>query len=195
MLTRRNRFFAAAALTASVSTAIFTVGNALDVHRLSGETLVGGYVASAAIFLASQAIATAGWALVAIAFGEEIDWRRLWLGGAIVATSYVVFFGGTIFRLVAILSSIHGTRYGDAGIAASFAALSLGLATCVVVFGFTAGNRVAKRASRLWLGGVLAVVSLLATALGVRSPVAKRSSSAPPRWPRRRPCWSPAAKP
>lgn len=166
MLARRNRFFAAAALTAALSTALLTIGDAVDVNRLSGETLVGGYLASAVIFTASQAIATTGWALVATAFADVVDWPRLRLGSAVAAASYVAFFVGSVYRLIAILSSAHNTHYRHAAVASAVAALALGLAACVAVSGFTARNRGANRASRLWLGGILAVISFLATALG-----------------------------
>lgn len=165
MLARRNRFFALGAVAAAVAMAIAGAGQAIDANRLSQETLPGGYLAGAVIFVAGNVVGTIGWGVVETGFGEAIGWRRLQLGGGMVATGYLAFGVGTVFWMGAVFASTHDTQYRNAHVANSASALLLGLAVAVGVSGFRNRDRGATRATRLWLAAILALASSIALAV------------------------------
>lgn len=161
MLARRNRYFAAAAWTAALATAVQAAGEVVDANRLGAETLPGGYIASAVIYVAAHVVGAAAWAVVATSFGDEINWRRLRLGGTIVVASFFAYYVGIVYRVIAVFASTHDSAYRHAYTAAAVAALLLALSAGAVVSGLTSKNRGPVRAKRLRLGGILVTISLV----------------------------------
>ena len=122
MLAPRNRRFRIAALFLSAAYLVETVGGLINANRIFGQALPGGYEVGTAIAPAAQLVGLAGWLVVAVAFGAEIDWRRLRAGGTIVASTYIAVAAASLLRYISYdrhLHEIHGRLGYVAGVVAT----------------------------------------------------------------------------
>ena len=129
--------------------------------------MASGYVIAVALFLAAQAVGACGWGVVATGFGGQIDWRRLRLGGAIIALALIAVLAGAVFLLVALLADVHISDYRDSYRWDTAGALLIAAGTCIVVTGFADSRRGASRAQRLWLGSILVTAGYGAHTFGM----------------------------
>jgi hypothetical protein len=103
MLAARNRClrFAAAAQSAA---AFAAAAASLILAEKYFRDHVDGSVASGELIRGlAQLLALAGWVVIASAFGPEVDWRRLRLGGGLVVASLFGSFAGTMVQVISIL--------------------------------------------------------------------------------------------
>jgi hypothetical protein len=164
MLAARNRRFRVAAGAAAVAWLLLAVLETIEaVHVLRQDGAPGGYVVSAVLFVGVHAVGMCGWAIAASAFGREIDWARLRLGGTIVATTYLGYFVAWMVRLLAALANVHVADYRDYYIWSTVGVLILAAGSFIVVTGFTDARRGEPRARRLFLGAIASAAASLAT--------------------------------
>ncbi len=167
MLAARNHRFRIAALLAAAAYLMLTARFSIEADRLGAEELVpGGYVAGAALSVGVHLFGACGLLVIAAAFGEEVDWRRLRSGGTILAATAIAEFGAWIFRLIATLANSHDDDYRAFHIWTTAGTLLAAVAVCVIVSGFLESRRGTARASRLWIGMIVATVGYLAATVG-----------------------------
>jgi hypothetical protein len=166
MLAARNRHYRIAASAAAVGWLFLAGLGIVDAVHLFGETVRGGYTASAVLVVVADLVAIFGWLLIAAAFGREIDWWRLRLGAIVVASAYAVYFVGWIARLLAVFADTRDGDYRGYYLAAGIGALLFAVGAFVAATGLGEAQRGAPRASRLWLGAILVVVASVASAAG-----------------------------
>jgi hypothetical protein len=167
MLAERNKRFRIAAALVSASYLILAGRYFIDTIHVSRPGVYGGYVAGSVLFTVGRVLGVAAWGVVAMAFGREIDWRRLCIGGAMVALVVVIDLAGSIFYLLPVLAHVYNADYR-----ASFGWYAVGelfgaAGCCVAVAGFTESGRGARRARLLWIGAILGTVGYGAQTLGV----------------------------
>ncbi|MBS1885269.1 MAG: hypothetical protein JSS97_20145 [Actinobacteria bacterium] len=105
------------------------------------------------------ALGAVGWIVVATAFGDEIDWRRLRLGGAIVATTVIAEIGAWVFYLVPTLDRVHIGNFRATYRWTTFASILLAVGAVIIVSGFAEKQRGSGRSFRLWLGMIFATAA------------------------------------
>jgi hypothetical protein len=164
MLAARNRRFRIAALFAGAAYLIGAVGALIDANRIFGLALPGGYKVSAAIFPAAQLIGVVGWLIVAAAFGAEIDWRRLRIGGTILASAYIAMGVASVLRSISELGDVHESHARLGYIASAVAVVLAAAAASTIVSGFVESRRGKPRAIRLRAGAALWILSGLGIA-------------------------------
>ena len=164
MLAPRNRRFRIAALFLSAAYLVETVGGLINANRIFGQALPGGYEVGTAIAPAAQLVGLAGWLVVAVAFGAEIDWRRLRAGGTIVASTYIAVAAASLLRYISYDRHLH-ELHGRLGYVAGVVGTILGAAAAAtIVSGFVDSRRRAARAARLRAGATLAILAGVAAA-------------------------------
>jgi hypothetical protein len=163
MLAARNHRFRIAALLAAAAYLMLTARYSIEADHLRAEELVpGGYVVGAAVSVGVHLVGACGLVVIAVALGEEIDWRRLLSGGTIVAATLIAEFGAWVFRLTATLSHTYPGDYRAFQIWSTVGALLTAVGVGVIVSGFVESRRGTARASRLWVGMIVATASFLA---------------------------------
>jgi hypothetical protein len=162
MLVARNQHFRIAAALSAFSFLLLAVGGIVEANHLFHEVVRSGYDAAQVLFVAVHLVGAAGWTMIAIAFGEEIDWDLLRSGATIVAVTYGVYFVAWMFRLVAVFADVHSGDYRGYYVAGAIEAILLGVAAAVTATAFRAGRQGGSRASRLQLGFGLFVAATLA---------------------------------
>jgi hypothetical protein len=169
MLAARNRRFRIAALVTAVASLIAAAAEIIDANRISGLSGVpGGYVVSAVILPAAHLVGACGWAVVGLAFGEEIDWPLLRRGGTIVASTLIAYFAAIALRYaVDLVDFSGGAQFTLLRIFAGLAALLNAVAACVVVSACAESRQGPARARWLRAGAVIAGGSFLAATVSV----------------------------
>ncbi len=166
MLAARNRHYRVAAAAAGISWLLLAVFKVIELTHLAGLTVRGGYIGSAAVFVAVYLVGACGWLLIAAAFGSEIDWWRLRLGAVVVAGAYVLYIVAWLERLLAVFSETHDGDYRGYYLASAIATSLIAAGSCVAASGLGERRRGAPRASRLWLGAILLVAAYAAITVG-----------------------------
>ena len=100
-----------AALLAAAAYLMLTARYSVEAIHLAREAVPGGYVVGASLSVAVHLFGAGGLVLVALAFGEEVDWRRLRSGGTVLAATAIADFVGWVFRLIATLANSHDHDY------------------------------------------------------------------------------------
>jgi hypothetical protein len=167
MLAARNKRFRIGLGIATVAYLIATAGEIISANRLIGiDGEPGGYVIAAALIPATLLVGAGGWALAALAFDREIDWRRLRLAATILATSHLVYAAALIVDVATTVSLVDAGSYGTAEILTALGATLTGVAACFVAFAIAAERRGAVRVKWLRWAALFAVAGSLAIAAG-----------------------------
>ena len=169
MLAARNRRFRIAAAIMGGAGLLLAALYSIEAIHIFQESVRGGYGASTVLFVASNLVGAAGWLVVAGAFEAEIDWRQLWIGAAILATTYVVDFVGWVFRGIALLGETHNADYRGYYIATAIGTLISAAGASVVATGLRRARAGTSRASRIQVGAALAAVAYFALTIGTLS--------------------------
>lgn len=159
MLAARNRRFRLAALFVSVAYLFFTAKALIEADHTIHPGVLGGYVVSAVLFVAVHLVGAIGWIVVATAFGAEIDWRRLRLGGTIVATTLIAEIGAWVFYLLPTLDRVHIGDFRATYRWTTVGSILLAVGASIVVSGFAEKQRGPGRSFRLWLGMIFATAA------------------------------------
>jgi hypothetical protein len=166
MLAARNRRYRIAAASAAAAWVILAAVDVIDVIHVSEETVRGGYLASAAIFVAVYLVGACGWLVVASGFGREVDWWRLRLGATVVAVSYVLYIPAWVARMIAVFADTDDGDYRRYYVAGAIGTVLFAVGACIAAAGLGDRHRGEVRASRLWIGAILLVVASLAVTAG-----------------------------
>lgn len=168
MLAARNNNFRLAALFAAVTYLILTAGETVDANRILGLSgIPAGYGISAVILPVAYVVGACGWAVVASAFGAEIDWARLRRGGAVVVAALVAVFVATVVRSVVELEPGGTADFVIYIVLAAITGLFAALAAAAVLVASTDSRRGASRARWLWSGACFLGAGNLAGAASV----------------------------
>jgi hypothetical protein len=167
VLAARNRRFRVAAALAGVSWLLFGALEIIDADHLFHEVVRGGYNVSAALFVAVHLVGACGFFAIAIAFGAKIDWRRMRLGATIVASVNIAYFVAWVFRTIAVYADTDNVDTRSYYVWMAAGTLLFGVGLGIAASGLAEGRRGPSRASRLWRGTILLVVSSVATTVGV----------------------------
>ena len=170
MLAARNQRFRIAAAIGAVAYLILAAGEIVEANRLLGlPGLPGGYGVSAVILPAAYIVGAGGWAVVATAFGEKLDWVLLRRGAAVVAVSLVAIFVGIGMDLQTLLDI---APHDPSQIVLFFvfdtvAALATAVAAAVIVAACADSRRGPTRARWLRAGAGLAALAYLAATVSL----------------------------
>jgi hypothetical protein len=166
MLAARNQRFRIAAACGAAAYLIGTAGGIIYANYLSGFSLPTGEVISSVIIPAASLVGACGWVVIALAFGPQIDWKRLRLGGTILATVLCADSAAAILRLASRFPSTHPER-----VSSTLGTLTIVLtaaAAVVVVTGLAESRWGEARVRRLRLGAAsLVAANICATAAGL----------------------------
>jgi hypothetical protein len=167
MLAARNRWFRIAAALTGVSWLVLAALEIIEADHLFQGVVRGGYNVSAVLFVAVHLVGAWGFFAIALAFGAEIDWRRLRFGATIVASVYIAYFGAWVFRTIAVYADTTNVDTRSYYVWGAAGALLFAIGAWIAVSGLAEGRRGAPRASRLRRGAILLVVSAVASTVGL----------------------------
>jgi hypothetical protein len=167
MLAARNRWFRIAAVLTAVSWLLLATLDTIDADHLFQESVRGGYDISAALFVAVHLVGACGFIVIALAFGAEIDWRRLRLGATIVASVYIAYFVAWVLRTITVYADTDNVDLRSYYVWVAAGTLLYAVALGVAASGFAGDKSGASRASRLRRSAIVIAVSAVATTVGV----------------------------
>lgn len=165
MFAARNRRFAIAVALTGAGWLFLAARGIIEADHFSSG-VPGGYVVSTVLTVGVNLVGGCGWLVVGFALSGEIDWRRLLRGGAIVASTYIAAYVASIFRTLAIRGVTHSGDLRAEYVWTTVGALLLAVGACVVASGFADARRGPSRATRIWLGAILATASTAAVTVG-----------------------------
>jgi hypothetical protein len=162
----RNRLFRLAALLAAAAYLMLTARYSIEAEHLARELAPGGYLVGASFSVALHLFGAGGFVLVALGFGTEVDWRRLRIGGTVLAATAIADFVGWVFRLIATLANTHDHDYRAFHIWTTVGMLLGAVAVGVVASGFASSRQGRPRAVRLRVGAIAVAAGYLVAAVG-----------------------------
>jgi hypothetical protein len=162
MIAARNRCFGFAAAAQAASALAAAAAGLILAEQYFHDHADGSVASGELIRGLAELLAVVGWIVIAGAFGPEVDWRRLRLGGGIVVASLFGSFAGTMIQVISILGDQLPHDYRPY---LSFSVLSgilafAGGAVALSALGDSVSS--ASRTGRLRLGASVAAASFLA---------------------------------
>lgn len=159
MLAARNKHFRLAAALGAVSYLILAVRDTFEANTVIGGYSPGEFKVASAIFVGTRVIGAFGFVVVAVAFGDPIDWPRLRGGGTILASVFLAFFVAWIFRVIGTLPNVDNVDYRSLQVWSAAAALLFAAAAGAIVSSFVDSRRGTARANLIWIGAILLTAS------------------------------------
>src|SRR6185437_8846236 len=162
MLAARNHCLRRAAVAQGASALAAAAAGLILAEHYFHDHAAGSVSSGELIRGLSELLAVVGWIVIAGAFGPDVDWRRLRLGGGFVVASLFGFFAGTIVQVISILGDQLTHDYRPHLLFSVLSEILAFAAGAVVLSGLGDSVSGVSRTARLRLGAAVAAGSFLA---------------------------------